>query len=163
MSRAVLSLGSNLGNRLEYLQLAVDRFRPWLVAISPVYETTPWGPVPQGEYLNAVVMVDDPEAEPRTWLSRAAAVEAAAGRRRDVHWGSRTLDVDVICVDSLTIDEPALILPHPRASARAFVLRPWLDIDPGARLPEGAVRDLLPTLPESAGDGVRRRPDLVLG
>jgi 2-amino-4-hydroxy-6-hydroxymethyldihydropteridine diphosphokinase len=162
MSRAVLSLGSNLGDRFGYLQLAVDRFRPWLVAISPVYETEPWGPVGQDDYLNAVVIVDDPQAEPMTWRIRASAAEAAAGRRRDVRWGSRTLDVDVICVDSLTSDEPELTLPHPRASVRAFVLRPWLDVEPGARLPEGTVRELLVALPESSGDGVRPRPDLVL-
>src|SRR5437763_6632355 len=113
MTDAVLSIGSNLGDRLATLQSAVDGFRPWLTAVSPVYETPPWGPVPQDDYLNAVLLVADPDASPVDWLDRAHAAEQAAGRRPDVRWGPRTLDVDVVAVDDVTSDDPELTLPHP--------------------------------------------------
>src|SRR5256885_17120631 len=98
MSRAVLSIGSNLGDRLAALRSAVEAFRPWLQAVSPVYETPPWGPVPQEDYLNAVLVVVDPDAGPREWLLRGQRAEQAAGRTRGLRWGPRTLDVDVIVV-----------------------------------------------------------------
>jgi 2-amino-4-hydroxy-6-hydroxymethyldihydropteridine diphosphokinase len=131
---AVLSLGSNLGDRLAALQSAVDAMRPWLRAVSPVYETPPWGPVPQADYLNAVVVVADESAGPREWLTRAHAAENAAGRTRGIRWGPRTLDVDVVAVDDVVSDDPELTLPHPRAGERAFVLVPWLAADPEATL-----------------------------
>ena len=134
MSRAVLSVGSNLGDRLAMLGCAVDAMRPWLVAVSPVYETPPWGPVAQQPFLNAVLIVADPQAGPGDWLARAHAVEEAAGRVRDVRWGPRTLDVDVIDVDGVVSDDPLLTLPHPHAGERAFVLVPWSAVDPEARL-----------------------------
>lgn len=155
MSRAVLSLGANLGDRLAALQGAVDSVRPWLVAVSPVYETAPWGPVPQGAYLNAVVIVDDPGATAREWLTRARAAEQAAGRTREVRWGARTLDVDVIVVDDLVSDDPELTLPHPRAAERAFVLIPWLAADPRAVLGTRTVASLVADLPAAEVAGVR--------
>src|SRR5581483_4183769 len=111
--RAVLSIGSNVGDRLATLRAAAGAFVPWLVAASGVYETPPWGPVPQDDYLNAVLLADDPAATPRDWLDRAHAAERAAGRTRDVRWGPRTLDVDVVTVDAVTSDDPVLTLPHP--------------------------------------------------
>ena len=163
MSTAVLSIGSNVGDRLSYLQVAVDAMRPWLVATSPVYETEPWGPVSQDDYLNAVLITTDPQASARHWLDRAHAAEAAAQRARTIRWGPRTLDVDLIVVDTMaTSDDPALTLPHPRAARRAFVLVPWLDVDGEARLPEGPVRDVLARLDAAEVAGVRPRPDLVL-
>lgn len=150
---AVLSIGSNLGDRLAHLQGAVDSLRPWVVAVSPVYETAPWGPVPQEDYLNAVVLADDAGAQPADWLARAHAAEHAAGRVRDVRWGPRTLDVDVVAVDEVVSDDPVLTLPHPRAHERAFVLVPWLDVDPGARLRRTRVRELVDALDD---DSVRR-------
>lgn len=155
MSRAVLSLGANLGDRLAALQLAVDRLRPWLVATSPAYETAPWGPVPQGDYLNAVAIVDDPAATPADWLARASAAEQAAGRTREVRWGARTLDVDVITVDDVVSADPQLTLPHPRAAERAFVLIPWLAADPDAELGGQAVAALVAQLPAAEVAGVR--------
>ena len=149
MSGAVLSIGSNLGDRLAHLQGAVDTLRPWLVTVSPVYETAPWGPVPQQDYLNAVVLVADPSATPQVWLDRAHAAEQAAGRTRDVRWGPRTLDVDVVAVDDVVSDDPDLTLPHPRAHERAFVLVPWLDVAPDARLAGRAVADLVAGLDPS--------------
>ncbi|MEP6599266.1 MAG: 2-amino-4-hydroxy-6-hydroxymethyldihydropteridine diphosphokinase [Actinomycetota bacterium] len=162
MSRAVLSIGSNLGDRLELLRAAVEALRPWLIAVSPVYDTAPWGPVPQPDFLNAVLIADDPAAEPREWLRRAHAAERAAGRTRKVRWGSRTLDVDVVAVDDIRSADPDLTLPHPRAAERAFVLVPWLAADPDATLPQGCVADLIAALDADEVAGVRRRRDLGL-
>lgn len=155
MSGAVLSIGSNVGDRLANLQSAVERFRPWLRAVSPVYETPPWGPVAQDDYLNAVLLAVDPDAAPADWLSRAHAAEQAAGRVRDVRWGPRTLDVDVIAVDDVRSDDPVLSLPHPRAGERAFVLVPWLAADAGAALAGTPVGDLVAALPADEVAAVR--------
>jgi 2-amino-4-hydroxy-6-hydroxymethyldihydropteridine diphosphokinase len=162
MSTAVLSIGSNLGDRLEHLQGAVDAVRPWLIAVSPVYQTAPWGPVPQDDYLNAVVIARDDEGEPSTWLQRAHAAEASAGRTRDVRWGPRTLDVDVISIDDVCSADPALTLPHPRAHERAFVLVPWLAADPQATLRSRAIADLVAALPAAEVGGVPLLPDMEL-
>jgi 2-amino-4-hydroxy-6-hydroxymethyldihydropteridine diphosphokinase len=159
MSTAVLSIGSNVGDRLGHLQSAVDAMRQWLRAVSPVYETEPWGPVAQDDYLNAVLLVTDAGARAADWLDRAQAAERTAGRTRETRWGPRTLDVDLVTVDDLRSDDPELTLPHPRAAQRTFVLVPWLAVDPEAQLAGRAVRDLLATLP--SGD-VRPRPDLVV-
>src|SRR2546430_9530705 len=120
MSVAVLSIGSNLGDRLAHLRAAVEALGPAVVAVSPVYETAPWGPVAQDDFLNVVVLARDPAADPRDWLARARELEAARGRTREVRWGPRTLDVDVVDVDGVTSDDPELTLPHPRAHERAF-------------------------------------------
>jgi 2-amino-4-hydroxy-6-hydroxymethyldihydropteridine diphosphokinase len=163
MTRAVLSIGGNLGEPAVALRSAVDSLRPWLVAVSPAYRTPPWGPVEQPEFLNAVIIADDPAASARDWLDRAQAAERAAGRVREVQWGPRTLDVDVVDVDGSVSDEPDLILPHPRAHERAFVLVPWLAADPDATLRGTAVRELLAGLPGAdvatvrVADGVRLR------
>ena len=149
---AVLALGSNLGDRLAALQAGLRVLRP--VAASPVFETDPWGPVEQGDFLNAVVLVDCGAAE--AW-ERALDAEAAAGRTREQRWGPRTLDVDVIVADGAV---PGLTLPHPRAHERAFVLVPWLALDADAMLPgHGRVDRLVEALDAS---GVHARPDLEL-
>lgn len=160
MSDAVLSIGSNLGDRLGHLQLAVDTVRPWVVAVSPVFETPPWGPVPQDDFLNAVVLVRDEAAQPTDWLARAHTAEQLAGRERPVRWGPRTLDVDIVAVDDVVSDDPVLTLPHPRAGERAFVLVPWLALDPAARLDGHRVAELVGRLADAAA--VRRRNDMVL-
>jgi len=162
VSTAVLSIGSNVGDRLAAMQGAVDVFRSWLLAVSPVYETAPWGPVPQDDFLNAVLIAADVDAAPADWLARAHAAERAAGRIRDERWGPRTLDVDVLAVDDVVSADPALTLPHPRASERAFVLVPWLSVQPDARLSGQRVRDLLDLLPPDDVAGVRTRADLVM-
>ncbi len=132
---AVLSLGSNLGDRRAHLRAAVELLRPR--AVSPVYETAPWGGVEQDDFLNVVVVTDDDASS--AW-EKAQRAEAEAGRVRDVRWGPRTLDVDVVVADG---SDPALVLPHPHAHERAFVLVPWLDLDPDAVLPgHGRVADL---------------------
>jgi 2-amino-4-hydroxy-6-hydroxymethyldihydropteridine diphosphokinase len=162
VTRAVLSIGSNLGDREAALQGAVDAFRPWLQGCSPVYETPPWGPVAQGDYLNAVLLVADPLAAPLDWLDRAHAAEQAAGRTRDVRWGPRTLDVDVIVVDDVVSDDPTLTLPHPRAAERAFVLVPWAALDVGAVLAGRPVGDWIAELPVEDVAALRRLDTPVL-
>jgi 2-amino-4-hydroxy-6-hydroxymethyldihydropteridine diphosphokinase len=163
MSRAVLSLGSNLGDRFGHLRAAVAGFTGVLVAASPVYETEPWGGVEQDDFLNAVLVVDDPGTDAWGWLRRGQALEDASGRVREVRWGPRSLDVDVVTVDGVTSDDPQLLLPHPGTPERATVLRPWLDVDPAAELPgHGPVADLLARLGPDAERGMRRRPDLEL-
>jgi len=160
VSRAVLSIGSNVGDRLAHLRSAVAGLGDAVVGVSPVYETAPWGGVEQDDYLNAVVVVDEPGVDAVGWMQRARALEVAAGRVRGVRWGPRTLDVDLVTVDGATSADPELTLPHPRAHERAFVLVPWADADPAAELPgHGRVRDLAAAL--GAG-GLRRRDDLTL-
>jgi 2-amino-4-hydroxy-6-hydroxymethyldihydropteridine diphosphokinase len=159
VSRAVLSVGSNLGDRLAFLQGCVDGLRE-VLAVSRVYQTAPWGPVEQDDFYNAVLLVAEDGTGPRGWLDRARALEAAAGRRREVRWGPRSLDVDVVTVDDVRSADPELTLPHPRAHERAFVLVPWLEVEPDAVLPaHGAVADLARRVDRT---GVRPRPDLVL-
>jgi 2-amino-4-hydroxy-6-hydroxymethyldihydropteridine diphosphokinase len=162
MSRAVLSIGSNLGDRVAALRAAADVFRPWLVTVSPIYETPPWGPVAQDDYLNAVLIVSDPGATPRQWLRRAQEAEQAAGRTRDVRWGPRTLDVDVIVVDNEVSCEAELTLPHPRAAERAFVLVPWLAADPDATLGGRPLHAWIDQLPDDEVAAVRRVETAVL-
>jgi 2-amino-4-hydroxy-6-hydroxymethyldihydropteridine diphosphokinase len=147
---AVLSLGANLGDRLAALQAAVDLLAP--LDVSPVYETEPVGGVPQDDFLNAVARVDT-ALDPYGLLALAHAAEEAAGRVREVRWGPRTLDVDVVVYGHVVSDDPVLTLPHPRAHERAFVLRPWLDLDPDAALPGYGRADAL--LPAAYG-AVRR-------
>ncbi|GAA3025921.1 2-amino-4-hydroxy-6-hydroxymethyldihydropteridine diphosphokinase [Actinokineospora globicatena] len=160
MSRAVLSLGSNLGDRLANLRIAVDGLANALVAVSPVYETAAWGVTDQPDFLNAVCVVEDAVTDAWGWLWRGQALENAAGRVREQRWGPRTLDVDVVVVDDVISTEPDLLLPHPGTHERATVLIPWLDIDPDAVIPgRGRADALLAGLDVS---GVRRRDDLEL-
>jgi 2-amino-4-hydroxy-6-hydroxymethyldihydropteridine diphosphokinase len=157
VTTALLSLGSNLGDRHGYLRAAVDRLAAdgLLIAASDVYETPPWGDPDQPAYLNAaaVVRADVPAT---AWLRTAQALEREAKRERDPArpFGPRTLDVDVIAVwtdegGDVVSDDPELTLPHPRAHLRTFVLRPWLDLMPDARVPgHGSVAELLDRLGE---------------
>lgn len=164
MTAVVLSIGSNLGDRLAHLQSVVDGLGAALRAVSSVYETDAWGGVEQGAFLNAVLTADDPNLSAHGWLRRAHELEQAAERVRDVHWGPRTLDVDLItCHDEATeliVADEDLTLPHPYAHQRAFVLVPWLDVDPDATLTVAGeprpVETLLAELDRAGRDGVRR-------
>ncbi|WP_253856894.1 2-amino-4-hydroxy-6-hydroxymethyldihydropteridine diphosphokinase [Prauserella alba] len=163
MSTAVLSLGSNLGDRLAYLRLAVDGLRDSLVAVSSVYETAPWGVTDQPDFLNAVCIVADPARDHWAWLRAGQDLEREAERIREQRWGPRTLDVDVVSVDDVRSADPELRLPHPGTAERATVLIPWLEIDPEAEVPGvGRADALLPALPAADRDGVHKRPDLSL-
>lgn len=162
--RAVLSIGSNLGERQVNLQGAVDSLADtpevWLTNVSPVYETAPVdSPEGAGDYLNAVVLIDT-TLSASTLLDRALAIEAAYGRERSERNQPRTLDVDVIVVGDRRANEAHLTLPHPRAHERAFVLAPWFDVEPDASIPDqGPIADLLE---QTGRDGVSRRDDIEL-
>ena len=153
--RAVLSIGSNMEDRRALLQTVFDEFASETVAASPVYATPPWGVTDQGDFLNAVLIVDV-DCTPLELLRRGQKLEEAAERVRVRRWGPRTLDVDIIWVEGYTSDNPELTVPHPRAHLRAFVLAPWLEIDPAATLGGERVADLLARLDPAERDGVRR-------
>jgi 2-amino-4-hydroxy-6-hydroxymethyldihydropteridine diphosphokinase len=162
---AIVALGSNMGNRLETLQGAVDALEDTpgvrVKAVSPVYETDPWGVEPgtQADYFNAVVVVRT-TLPPESLLERGHAIEEAYLRVRTERWGPRTIDVDIVAYEGAVSDDARLTLPHPRAHERAFVLVPWYDVEPAAVLPgRGPVADLV----ESVGRaGVRPRADVEL-
>ena len=165
LRRWVVSLGSNTGDRLAKLQGAVDSLADTpdvvVIAVSAVYETQPVdAPEGSGPFLNAVVLLDT-TLPSHMLLDRAQAVETAFGRvRSGVRNAPRTLDVDLIVVGDRRTDDDTLVLPHPRAHERAFVLLPWSEVDPDAELPgTGSVA----ALAERVGtEGVVRRDDLVL-
>ncbi|ABK74682.1 MULTISPECIES: 2-amino-4-hydroxy-6-hydroxymethyldihydropteridine diphosphokinase [Mycolicibacterium] len=169
MTSTVLSIGSNLGDRLTRLQSVLDGLGPAVRAVSAVYETAAWGFEEQGPFLNAVLLADDPDLDGHGWLRRAQELEAAAGRVRGQRWGPRTLDVDLITchdgADEIISRDEGLTLPHPLAHLRAFVLIPWLDVDPDATLTVAGesrpVQRLLSEIDQSERDGVTRT-DLVL-
>ncbi len=163
--RCVLAIGSNLGERLNNLQGAVnslaDTPEVWLTAVSPVYETSPLdAPAGSEDFLNAIVLADT-TLSARTLLERALAVEDAYGRERTTEQGApRTLDVDLIVVGDRRANDEDLVLPHPKAHERAFVLAPWHDLEPDAELPEmGSVADLLG---RTGDQTLTRRDDLSL-
>lgn len=147
LRRAALALGSNLGDRLDYLQAAVDALTesPEIVpvAVSSVYETEPVGTrTDQPQFLNAVLIVDT-SLPPRSLFERCKAAEDAFGRSRKEPKGPRTLDLDLLAVGGYTINDPDLIVPHPQFAERAFVLIPWAEVDPDFEVPgHGRVADL---------------------
>jgi 2-amino-4-hydroxy-6-hydroxymethyldihydropteridine diphosphokinase len=162
--RCVLAIGSNLGERLNNLQGAVsslaDTPEVWVTAVSPVYETEPVdAPAGSKDFLNAVVLADT-TLSARTLLDRALAIEDAYGRERSEPGAPRTLDVDLIVVGDRRASDVDMVLPHPRAHERAFVLAPWNDVEPDAELLDhGPVVELLA---KSDSEGVTRRDDLSL-
>ena len=162
-TRVTIALGSNLGNRLENLQGGLDALfdAPGLdlVAVSPVYQTAPVGGPQQPDYLNAVLIATT-TLPAHAVLERCHGVEAVFGRVRDEVWGPRTLDLDIIVYGDVVSDDPELTLPHPRAHERAFVLAPWLEIDPAACIPgRGQAAELLGRL---GAQHIARRAGLSL-
>jgi 2-amino-4-hydroxy-6-hydroxymethyldihydropteridine diphosphokinase len=141
--RAFLGLGSNLGDRWAHLRRAVDQLRAGnrapVTAVSGVYETEPvGGPGGQGPYLNLVVeLALAPGTDPFALLEECRRLEAAAGRVRAARWGPRTLDVDVLWIDGVTLDDSELTVPHPRWRQRRFVVAPLAELAPD--LVDGAV------------------------
>ena len=157
MTRVVLSIGSNLGDRMARLQSVVDALGERVRAISPVYETAPWGGVEQGPFLNAVLIAEDPDLDGLGWLQFAQGLERAADRVRGQKWGPRTLDVDLVTVwqdedgaaTELFSRSDGLTLPHPLAHLRAFVLIPWRDVEPDATITvAGEMRSVVRLLDE---------------
>lgn len=148
---AILSLGSNLGDRELTVRRAVRDIAGLdgvvVVAASGLVETAAVKPEGVDErapaYLNAVVAIRT-TLQPHDLLTAVNGIEAAHGRVREVRWGDRTLDIDIVAFGGLELDTPELTLPHPRAAERSFVLAPWLQVDPDAMIPgAGRVADLL--------------------
>jgi 2-amino-4-hydroxy-6-hydroxymethyldihydropteridine diphosphokinase len=166
-TRAALALGSNLGDRLATLQTAAaDLLAPaenTLVAASSVYETDPVGGPEQGQYLNAVLVIQT-ALDASGLLALAQATEARGGRERRVRWGARTIDVDVLSFGDEVSDDPDLTLPHPRADQRAFVLVPWAEADRHYVVPRlgATVDELLGRLPDSSGVHKVAAPEALL-
>lgn len=161
--KAAIGIGSNMGDRLSFLQGAIDALNSATAtqvhSVSPVFETDPVGGPDQADYLNAVVVIKT-VLSPQQLLEVTQQIEADANRERNERWGPRTLDVDILAMDQELIDSEKLILPHPRAHERAFVLVPWETLDPDFQIAgHGTVSELLSEVDSS---GVRSRPDLKL-
>lgn len=162
--RAVISIGSNLGERRTNLQGALDSLSDtpevWVTSVSPVYETEPVdSPEDAKDFLNAIVLLDT-TLSARTLLERALAIESAYGRERGERNAPRTLDVDLIVVGDRRADEEDLTLPHPRAAERAFVLVPWSDLEPDAEIP--GVGPIAELIEKTGREGVTLRDDIEL-
>jgi len=140
MTLAFLGLGSNVGRRLEYLQDAVRLLAAAagieVIRSSRVYETEPVGGPAQPDFLNAVIEIET-SLSPRELLAVCQHVEQSLHRVRQVRWGPRTIDVDILTFGEETVDEPDLQVPHPRMHERGFVLAPLLELDPDPTLPGG--------------------------
>lgn len=163
MNKAVLSVGSNIGDRLVYLQLALNHIAESghtnVTALSSVYETVPVGGPAQEDFFNAVFVVET-TLNPEQLLEFVNGIEHEAQRERIEHWGPRTLDVDIVDFAGIHRTDDHLTLPHPRASERSFVLIPWLDVEPQAELDgHGPIAELVKHLNSA---GVRERADLDL-
>lgn len=148
--RAVLSTGSNMEDSRAHLAAVEEEFAADLAAASRVYRTAPWGGVEQADFYNQILIVDVDET-PHELLARCQRLEQEAHRVREVRWGPRTLDVDVVALygddgEEITVDTPDLTVPHPRAHERAFVLVPWLEVDGEAQLGERDVNKLVAEL-----------------
>ena len=147
--RVAIGLGSNLGDRRAHLDRAIAALRErfHVVAVSSVRETAPVGGPPQEPYLNAVVVVDADQT-PRELLGVAAELEAAAGRVRAERWGPRTLDVDLLLCGGESVNDPDLVVPHPRLTERRFVLEPLAEVAPDWEVFGRTVEDHLAHLPD---------------
>lgn len=157
--RVVIGLGGNVGDRLETLReavFAIERIAP-VLARSSVWETAPVGGPPQGDFLNAAVLVRW-DAAPIALLDALSNIERELGRVREVKNGPRTIDLDVLWIEGQAIDEPRLVVPHPRLHERAFALAPMLEVAPDAVDPRNGTR--YATYAENASDRVARRMPL---
>jgi len=143
--KVVIALGSNIGDTNSHLHHAIEELGKvvTITKVSSFYRTAPVGGPAQDDFLNAVLIAES-DLDPLDILVAMQEIETLAGRTRDIHWGPRTLDLDLISYGDSIIAEPHLELPHPRAHERAFVLEPWLEIDPEGELAgKGNIKDLL--------------------
>ena len=160
--RVAFGLGANLGDAVATLRAAVDALReePQLTVVraSSMYRTAPVGGPAQPDFSNVVVVADS-SADPLQLLEIAHEIEDRFGRRRDIRWGPRSLDIDLLAVGDAVSADPDLELPHPRAHLRAFVLVPWAEVDPDFAIPgHGRVRELRDALPMADRGGVAVLP-----
>ncbi len=145
--KAVISLGANIGDPKANLDLALGLLREAteVIAVSSYLQTKPVGGPEQPDYLNAVAIVES-ELPAKDLLAVLNGIEAAMGRTREIHWGPRVIDLDLIQYGGLLVNDEKLTLPHPRAHERRFVLAPWFEIEPEAiLLTHGRISDLLNT------------------
>jgi 2-amino-4-hydroxy-6-hydroxymethyldihydropteridine diphosphokinase len=145
--KAVISLGANIGDPKANLDLAVALLREAtdVIAVSSYLQTKPVGGPEQPDYLNAVAIVES-ESPAKDLLAVLNGIETAMGRTREIHWGPRVIDLDLIQYGGLLVHDEKLTLPHPRAHERRFVLAPWFEIEPEAiLLTHGRISDLLNT------------------
>ena len=145
--KAVISLGANIGDANANLELAIGLLREAteVLAVSSYLQTKPVGGPEQPDYLNAVAIVES-ELPAKDLLALLNGIETAMGRTREIHWGPRVIDLDLIQYGGLLVDDEKLTLPHPRAHERRFVLAPWFEIEPEAvLLTHGRISDLLTT------------------
>lgn len=143
--RAVIALGSNLGNRELNIDSAIAELAKIIeiTHLSTNHETDPVGGPEQPKYLNAILIAET-KLDPHELLIAMLEIENKLGRKREIHWGPRTIDLDLIIVGEEVIVSDVLVLPHPRAHERKFVLEPWLEIDPTAQIPGfGLVESIL--------------------
>jgi 2-amino-4-hydroxy-6-hydroxymethyldihydropteridine diphosphokinase len=150
-TRAYIGIGSNLDQPIDQVSRAFRALeaipQTHCVARSPLYRSEPLGPPDQPEYINAVACLET-ELKPETLLVTLQVIENAQGRVRTLHWGPRTLDLDILLYGNLIRTEPALILPHPRMHERAFVLYPLHDVAPDLTIPGlGSVKTLIKLCP----------------
>jgi 2-amino-4-hydroxy-6-hydroxymethyldihydropteridine diphosphokinase len=145
--KAVISLGANIGDAKENLDLAVGLLREAteVMAVSSYLQTKPVGGPEQPDYLNAVAIIES-DLPAKDLLAVLNGIETAMGRTREIHWGPRVIDLDLIQYGGLLVSDEKLTLPHPRAHERRFVLAPWFEIEPEAiLLTHGRISDLLNT------------------
>lgn len=158
MSTAFIGLGSNLGDRAAQIVFALEMLEknPCITQVrsSSFYETTPVGPVTQDDFLNAVAEIET-TLEPIQLLTCLLEIERAAGRTRDIRWGPRTLDLDLLAYDQVELQSKQLTLPHPEAAGRSFVLTPWAELAPDWRLSNRSIAEWLAELDSR---GVHRMP-----
>jgi 2-amino-4-hydroxy-6-hydroxymethyldihydropteridine diphosphokinase len=143
--KTVISLGSNIGDRVANLNGAIEKLKGFIKIdkVSTFHDTDPVGGPEQPNFLNAV-LIGDTNLDPHELLIKCLEVENEFGRTREIHWGPRTLDIDLISVGESVIKSETLTLPHPLAHERKFVLEPWLEVDPnGELIGRGRVSDLL--------------------
>jgi len=145
--KAVISLGANIGDAKANLDLAVGLLREAteVIAVSSYLQTKPVGGPEQPDYLNAVAIIES-DLPAKDLLAVLNGIETAMGRTREIHWGPRVIDLDLIQYGGLLVHDEKLTLPHPRAHERRFVLAPWFEIEPEAiLLTHGRISDLLNT------------------
>ncbi len=147
MAEAALGVGSNVGDKRGRIAAAIARLEAGgahVVRRSSDYRTPPWGPVEQDWFVNACVLVDTALA-PEALLALCQRIERELGRTREIRWGPRSIDIDILTYADVVRDEPALTLPHPLVLERAFVLAPLAEIAPDLLIPDrGSIRALLP-------------------
>lgn len=145
MTIAYVGLGSNLGDKLGYIKQALDMLEAVpglsLLRVASLYETAPWGNVEQAWYVNTVAEIDS-QLTPEQLLEVCLSIEKQLGRTREVRWGPRTLDLDLLLFGHEKIKLPQLQVPHPRLAERAFVLVPLAELQPDLIIPQGSVREL---------------------